>query len=273
MKSNPAATVVFLLALSALAFAQSAPSTPGASSAPPEFDVASIKEHRSLERGGTFAFRVDGGIQARRIPARTLITIAFSLQPYQVVDAPGWSRETYYDIQAKPPQPGTGDQQVRSEDRRLQARAMMQTMLRDRFSLAFHRERRELDGFRLQRSNPERLGPNIKVSRFDCETQMATVPECRRGGGITSDSMRATGAPIWNLVQLIISHVGAPVSDETGMTGTYDFDLQWSNELVPSDDRQSIYTALREQLGLRLQRDRVTEEVFVIDRLERASPD
>jgi uncharacterized protein (TIGR03435 family) len=252
--------------MSALVFAQ--PAQP----APPEFDVASIKENRSLGDGGSLRRMTDGGIQAQHVSARSLLTIAFGMQSYQVLEAPGWSRETYYDIQAKPPQPGPGDTPLGAEERWQQTRAMMQTMLRDRFNLAVHREQRDLDGFKLQRVSPDRLGPNIKESRFNCQTLMATEPECRRGG-ISSASMQATGAPLRSLLQLVIGHVGAPVSDETGLTGTYDFNLEWTDELVPTDDRQSIYTALREQLGLRLQRDRVTEEVLIVDRFERATPD
>ena len=101
---------------------------------------------------------------------------------------------------------------------------------------------------------------------------MATTPKCRQGG-ITVDTLTVFGAPMWNLLQVVIAKVGAPVSDETGLTGTYDMQLRWSNEIAPGDDRPSIYTALQEQLGLRLERRRVTTEVLVVDRLERPTPD
>ena len=107
---------------------------------------------------------------------------------------------------------------------------------------------------------------------MNCEKDFATTPRCRQGG-ITIDTMTANGAPIWSLLQLVISKVGAPVSDETGLTGTYDFQLKWSNEVAPSDERLSIYTALQERLGLKLERRRVATEVMVVDRFERATPD
>jgi uncharacterized protein (TIGR03435 family) len=149
---------------------------------------------------------------------------------------------------------------------------MLQALLVERFRLTFHRESREVDGFALVRVRPDRLGPDLKLSELNCERDMATTPECRQGG-ISLDTVTLFGAPVWNLLQLVVSKVGAPVSDETGLTGTYDMSLRWSNEVAPSDDQLSIYTALQEQLGLRLERRRVTADVVVVERLERPAPD
>ena len=227
----------------------------------PEFDAASVRPSPSLQAGGTMRIMPDGGIQVQGLPVRHLITIAFGLQPYQLVNAPEWSREARYDVQAKPARPAT----------RTQTMAMLQALVIERFGLMFHRERRQLDGFRLVRANNERLGPNIRPSQIDCEKVAATEPACREAR-ITVDSMKAVGSPLWSLLQEVIAVAGGPVDDATGLAGTYDFELLWSNELAPSDDRPSFFTALQEQLGLRLERRSVTEEVFVVDRLERAGP-
>jgi uncharacterized protein (TIGR03435 family) len=85
--------------------------------------------------------------------------------------------------------------------------------------------------------------------------------------------MTLIGAPITTLVQMVAGKVGAPVGDETGLVGAFDVDLAWTDETVPTDDRRSIYPALREQLGLKLERRRVTADVLVADRIERPSPD
>jgi uncharacterized protein (TIGR03435 family) len=230
-------------------------------SAQATFDVASIKESTSLETGGSLRLMPDGGIQARNIVARGLITIAYQLQPYQLVNAPGWTSEMRYDLDAKP----------KSAAPREQTFLMLQALLVDRFQLTFHRESRQVDGFALMRVRADQLGPELRVSDVDCSKAFAATPKCREGG-ITTDTMSAVGAPAWSLLQLVISKVGAPVSDETGLTGTYDFQLRWSNEVAPPDDRPSIFTALQEQLGLKLERRRVTTEVLVIDRLERPTP-
>ena len=195
----------------------------------------------------------DGGVQVQGLPVRALITIAFGLQPHQLVSATEWSREARSDVQAKPAGPAT----------RAQTMAMLQALIIERFGLTFHRERRLLDGFRLVRASDERLGPNIRPSPLDCEKVAATEPKCREAR-ITVDSMKAVGSPMWILFQEVIAVTGAPVDDATGLAGTYDFELVWSNELAPADNRPSFVTALQEQLGLRLERRPVTEEVFVV---------
>lgn len=225
------------------------------------FEVASIRENTSLDAGGTMRLMPEGGMRAVHIPARSLITIAYQLQPFQLVGEPEWARTTYYDIEAKPAGPATREQTY----------VMMQTLLMDRFKLAFHRENRQLDGFALVRARADSLGPNLKPSTVDCEKAFAEVPRCRQGY-LRSDSMVAVGTPIWSLLQVVIAQVRAPVSDDTQLSGPFDFDLHWSNEIAPAGDRPSIYTALQEQLGLKLERRRVVSEVFVVDHLERASP-
>jgi uncharacterized protein (TIGR03435 family) len=226
------------------------------------FEVASVKESTSLEAGGTMRIMPDGGVRVQHLPARSLVTIAYRLQPYQLVNAPGWASETRYNIEAKPAASAAREQMFE----------MLQALLVDRFRLAFHRESREVDGFALVRVRADRLGPDLTPSELNCERDMATTPKCRQGG-ITLDTMTTYGAPIWNLLQLVIAKAGAPVSDETGLTGTYDLRLRWSNDVAPSDDRLSIYTALQEQLGLKLERRRVTTDVVVVDRLERPTAD
>ena len=226
------------------------------------FDVASIKESTSLADGGSLRFMPDGGVRAGNITARVLVTLAYRLQGYQLVNAPGWASEARYNIEAKPAAPSPREQTYE----------MLQALLVERFRLAFHRESRDVDGFALVRVRPDRLGPDLKPSEVDCEKNFAATPRCRQGG-ITSETMSTVGAPIWNLLQLVISKVGAPVSDETGLTGTYDFQLRWSNDVASADDRTSIFTALQEQLGLRLERRRTKTEVLVVDRFERPTPD
>ena len=63
------------------------------------------------------------------------------------------------------------------------------------------------------------------------------------------------------------------MTDETGLAGTYDFNLRWSADASPADDLPSLFTALQEQLGLKLERRRMTAEFFVVDRFERPTPD
>jgi uncharacterized protein (TIGR03435 family) len=230
------------------------------------FDVASIKENKDIAAGGSLRIMPDGGIRAVHIPARTFVTVAYSLQPFQLVGAPAWLSEVYYDLNAKPEGKVT----------RQQTFAMLQALVVDRFKLAFHRETRELDGFALVQARPGTFGPNLKPSSIDCgDKAQAATPYCREGSftHASVNTMKSNGAPIWNLMTLLVGEVRAPVIDETKLTGTFDMDLRWSPDMAPSSDLPSIYTALQEQLGLKLERRRVPAEVFVIDRIERPSPD
>ena len=226
------------------------------------FDVASVKESTSFETGGSMRLLPDGGVRAGNLALRGLITIAYQLQPYQLVNAPGWASETRYNIEARPA----------AATSREQSFLMLQALLVERFRFAFHRESRQVDGFALVRVRADRLGPDLRPSDVDCERSFASTPKCGQGR-IMTDSMTAVGSPMWSLLQLVIARVGAPVSDETGLTGTYDVTLRWSNELAPTDDRPTIYQALQDQLGLKLERRRVMTDVVIVDRLERATPD
>jgi uncharacterized protein (TIGR03435 family) len=83
----------------------------------------------------------------------------------------------------------------------------------------------------------------------------------------------ATGAPLWSLLQRLIPEVNAPIADQTGLSGAFDINLHWSGDPTASDDFPSLFTALQEQLGLKLERRRVTVDVFIVDRFERPVPD
>jgi len=237
-------------------------SLPSVLSSQTQFDVASIKENTTPGDGGSLRLMPSGGIQARHFPARALMTLAYRLQPYQLIGAPEWTSSAFYDIDAKPAEKATRDQIF----------GMLQGLLVDRFKLAFHRETRLMDGYTLVRMRADALGPRFRRSAFDCDKQMQTVPQCRTGG-ITATSFTATGAPLWSLLQVVIAHADGPVTDETGLSGTYDVELKWSNDVAPTDDATTIFTAIQEQLGLKLERRRVNTDVLVVDRLEKPAAD
>ncbi len=226
------------------------------------FEVASVKESKSLDAGGGMRLLPGGGIVTQHMPARNLLTIAFQIQGYQLIGAPDWTRNTTYDISAKPAAAATRDQIF----------PMVQALLLDRFKLSFHREKRQVDGYALVRVRAGELGPSLRPSALDCEQVSATTSRCREGG-ISANTMKAVGVPLWSVLQVVIGQVGAPVSDETQLTGTYDVELRWSNDVAPSDDLQSIFTAVKEQLGLRLEKRRVMTDVVVVDHIERPGPD
>jgi uncharacterized protein (TIGR03435 family) len=103
------------------------------------FDVISIKENRdpASSAAGTLRFSPDGSVTAVRVRPRGLVLVAYQLPDYQLLRAPAWTSQTFYDIAAKPVAPVT----------RGESYEMLQALLRDRFSLAVHREAREQNGF------------------------------------------------------------------------------------------------------------------------------
>ncbi|HTL02276.1 MAG TPA: TIGR03435 family protein [Vicinamibacterales bacterium] len=230
------------------------------------FEVASVKENKTVAGGGSMRLMPGGGITAEHMPARHLVTIAYHLQPFQLAGAPAWAADTYYDVIAKTAEAATRDQGF----------DMLQALLVDRFKLTFHRETREVDGFALVQVRTGVLGPRLRQSAVDCEKAFSTTPRCKEGNVTQSSagsSMKAVGSQIWSLLQIVIGDVGAPVSDETKLTGPFDFDIQWSNEVAPANDLASIYTALQEQLGLKLEKRRVSTEMFIVDHFERPAAD
>jgi uncharacterized protein (TIGR03435 family) len=239
------------------------PLTPSAQLA---FDAASVKENKTGAAGTKMRLMPGGGVNAEHLPARFLITIAYDLKGFQLIGAPDWASDTYYDLIAKPA--GTATRQ--------ETFTMLQALLVDRFSLTFHRETRDVDGFALVQSKPGTLGPNLVKSAVDCEKAFSSTPRCKEGRIDmlpTGTSIKAVGGQIWSLLEAVIGQLGAPVIDDTKLSGPFDFNVQWSNDVAPAGDLPSIYTALQEQLGLKLEKRRVPVEMFVVDRFERPTPD
>jgi uncharacterized protein (TIGR03435 family) len=228
------------------------------------FDVSSVKENRDPagSPAGMLRFLPDGGVTAVRARPRGLILVAYQLPDYQLLRAPAWISETFFDIVAKPAAPVT----------RPESYEMLQGLLRDRFQLQVHREAQEVNGFALVRATPDQLGPSLQSSTLDCARVFASTPRCRESR-LTNTSMTAVGIGLDSLVNLITARLEAPIRDETGLLGTFDFSMKWSDDPSANDDLPGLTTALQEQLGLKLQRRRLSVQMLVIDKIERPSAD
>jgi uncharacterized protein (TIGR03435 family) len=226
------------------------------------FDAVSVKEAAdSGNTGGGMQLLPSGDVRVRHLPARFLITIAHGIEPYQLANAPDWTRVTFYDVTAR----------ANASTTRAGALAMMRAMLADRFALTSHREMRQVQGFALVRTSTRALGPGLTPSIVNCEQQPG-IPRCAQGE-ITINSMRGNGLPLANIIQLVASQIGAPIADETMLSGAFDVSLRWSSGTQSTDDAPVISTALQEQLGLRLVRREISIEVLVVDHIERPEPD
>ncbi len=233
------------------------------------FEVASIKANRSGARNSGFKRFVGGQLDATNITLKTLIAFAYDTPQERILQGPAWLDSERYDILAKPDQ--VTDQPL---DRSIFAiKLRTQTLLADRFKLILHKETRQLPIFRLQvdKGGPKHLLPP-KGATPDLFTNGRHV--------ICQAASMAFFAK-----NFLTGQVGGPVFDETGIQGNFDFSMDWSpddnaprrpadagDERSASDPVEpSLFTALREQLGLKLEAGKGPVEVLVIGHAEKPS--
>ncbi len=243
--------------------------------AKPAFEVASIKPAKPQEMGRMMVgIRVEQGrFIANNMSVRMLIQQAYNLKDFQVTGAPGWVSSERYDIMAKPE--GAVPDGLRGEGLRL----MLQDLLADRFKLTSHFETKELPVYNLVVGKG---GPKLKESAGgDQDRQMQ-----RMGRGQAS----LTGANMAMLIRLLSQSLGRDVIDKTGLTGRYDIELKWTPDeaamrgpgegperpptenTAPADTSgPSLFTAVQEQLGLKLESSKGPVGILVVDHVEKAS--
>jgi uncharacterized protein (TIGR03435 family) len=242
-------TAALILLLTAGSFGQTAPS--------PAFEVASVKPSQAAPDSGSGISTEKGRISARNVTLKRCIRGAYGVPEAQVVGGPQWVDEAGYDIDAKAAGPA-GEHDLM---------AMLQSLLAVRFKLVIHRETRALPGYALLAG---KNGPTAKRSAPDAPSRTSS----RRG------EIDAEGCTIGQLAMKLAESLHLPVADLTAADGPFDFKLQWTPEdlqaKAPSAAADiasgpSLFAALQEQLGLKLEPRRVPTEVLVIDRAEKAS--
>ena len=209
------------------------------------FEVASIKARGDVaQKAGTE--ETPDLVRIENLPLSAIITSAYGVTSFQLV-APDWTTRTRFDIEARPPAPYTSAQRQQ----------MLRNLLVDRFKLQAHNEKRQVTGFDLVVATG-----GHKLAAATGRTGFFTA----RPGLI--DGPNRTMA---DLVSTLRSMVSAPVVDRTGLAGRYDLKLTWTPDggAVAPASELSIFTALREQMGLRLESSKVTIDVVVVDRVER----
>jgi uncharacterized protein (TIGR03435 family) len=234
----------------------------------PRFEVASIKRNTSGRLSGDGPSFKGTTFTAINVPVQTLISNAYGVPGRDVMDAPQWifsqllgGGSERYDVIAKTAEGRSVEDQ----------RAMLRTLLAERFRLRLHRETRELPVYILTKLNEGRpLGPNLRTAVRNCLPR--TACEGRIGAG------RATyiGAEWPNVLQAIAQGLdGARVVDRTGLSGVFDFELHYTPVGLPvtADSGGDVFTAIRQQLCLKLEPGRAPFEVVVIDSVERPTPD
>jgi bla regulator protein blaR1 len=253
--------------------------------APPRqtFEVASVRPNKSIGTGGYIQRRPGGSFSVGNQTLQTLILFAYQIQGFQLVGAPNWIATERFDIVAKaasdvPPTPfgGTPPEAL-----------MLRSLLEDRFRLTVHRETRDMPIYALVVARSDgRLGPRLRRPTSDyCARQFeaagkpgaAPPPEGSPVCGIngSNNALTAGSFPLSAFASFLAGQARRIVVDRTGLNGVWDFDLKWSPPDTPNadPDHPSIFTALEEQLGLRLDAATGPVEVLVIDRIEALIPD
>ena len=247
------------------------------------FEVASIRRNTSGDQGSQIRVQPGGQIVVTNNSLYNLIRNAYGTQRFEMVPGPqlpSWIDSDRWDILAKPP----ADAPPREEQMQLRLRSLLE----DRFKLDARREVREMPIYALVIARSDgQLGPQIKRSSDECAAAAkaraageAAPPLaggfCGTRAGNGSVSMR--GVPLPNFVRNLGGMTGRVVVDKTGLTGPFDLDLKWTPDQAigaggAQTDGTSLFAAMQEQLGLRLEAQRAPVEVLVVNSAERPTED
>jgi uncharacterized protein (TIGR03435 family) len=255
--------VLVLIAAGAQSTAAQAPSPADA----PTFDVASIRAHTPVphERNHIYSSSNDGNFRTVNVSLEALMQYAFDIPESRILDAPAWTSQPF-DIDAK--SDDALNQRLHdlpSDQARPIKLAMIQSLLADRFALKTHREQRELPLY------------NLVIAKGGSKL----VPS--QSGGLTINHGRGylngKGITAAVLAQELARDSGRVIIDKTGLTGRFDVDIRWQPDgeppvLLNGEDAglPSLFTALQEQLGLRLEPGKGPVEVLVVDSVQQPTP-
>jgi uncharacterized protein (TIGR03435 family) len=268
---------LFRALAAAAAIGAAAPSLAQSTSAakPAEFEVASVKLHTSADQRTMMVAQPGGRFVAANIPLRLLIRTAFQLQYDQIVGGPAWLVTDRFDIEARASgTPGAPTAELLT---------MLQSLLADRFKLTTHREMRELPIFVLERARRDgALGKGLRPTICPDIAEDLSKPQPCANISNGLGSLTARGMPFDQLTAYVSPFLNRVVVDRTGLEGRYDLELTWTPEPrvqtaspdPPAIDpnAMSIFTALQEQLGLKLDSTKGKVEVLVIDTVAHPTP-
>jgi uncharacterized protein (TIGR03435 family) len=213
--------------------------------AQPSFEVASIKPNNSGDGNSTYQ-TTGGSIRMRNVTPRILLEMAYNVKEFNL-NAPSWVDNPHFDIMAS-----TGGVEVKDQE----LRRMVQSLLAERFQLKVHRESKEMTAYAML---PAKNGFKLKPTGGENYSLNFT-----KGGA----KAKATGKDVsmTNLADYLSGGaVDGPVVDETAITGTFDFTLEWSPDQTAAEGGPSLFTALTEQLGLRLEKRKLPVSILVVD--------
>ena len=213
----------------------------------PAFEVASIRLTPPASLGNTSPGAYGTNRYAvTNAPLYFLVQLAYGVT-YQQISGIDKLGSEHYDLNVK-----AEDGVILTYE---QLKPRMQRLLAERFKLAFHREEKTVDGYALVVA---RNGPKLKANAG-----------AREQGGIYPGGLRLSNLPLSGFATLLRSPAGRPVVDKTGISGNYDFTLNYARDGDVKSNLPSFFTALQEQLGLKLEPAKVPQEILVIEHVEK----
>jgi uncharacterized protein (TIGR03435 family) len=251
----------------------------------PAFEAVSVKVNKSGEQGAQFGGR-PGALQVRNNTLRNIVRNVWNLNNLQIVGGPSWINEDRFDIVATAPgNPGFPTMME-----------MAKTMLADRFKLKVHTETRQMPIYALVMARADgRMGPRMRQSTLVCDTPPPGVPggppaggtpppppppppaldgiEIPRCGTRTGPGQITSGGVLLEaFTRNMAGMAGRIIIDKTGLAGRFDFSLTFAMDPTSTaPDVPSVFAAIQEQMGLKLDAQTGPVEVFVIDAAEKPS--
>lgn len=233
------------------------------SSVAPAFEVASIKAAKPGTRGFTAEMLPGGRFVATNVTLKMLIADAYKVYDFQIVGGPAWLESQRFSIDAKP--------DVKTQPTNAQVRKMLQALLADRFQLKLHRDSKESPVYSLV------IGK--RGSKLEPAKEPDATPYFRT---LNRRQIIAKNAPIEFLTEALSTFMGRPVVDKTELKGGFDYNLLWTPDETQAragdetlsnldPERPSIFNAMQEQLGLKLEAQRAPVEFMIVERAEKPS--
>ncbi len=228
------------------------------------FEVASIRPTAS-QADEVYIKNDQAGMRTSNTSLFMLITYACGVQRYQVIGADGWVRDLRWDITAKHEQAEEGlipaEDQVRQASKDERTRTRLRHLLAERFHLKLRRDLKELPIYS--------LAIDKEVHKMKAAVSAGGRINVNQNKG--SGKLRGEGATTKRLAESLSNIVGRPVVDETGLKGLFGMDVVWSDNSSADEAGPTIFTALREQMGLRLESKKGPVVTYVVERAERPS--
>lgn len=215
--------------------------------ATPQFEVASIRPSAAPNGDSSGGKTGHGQLNMNNMTLKRLIMGAYMIGPNQVFSGPSWLESDRFDIRAK------ADSDV--DDSVLMK--MLQSLLAERFKLAIHKDTKTIQAYVLE------VGKNGSKMKKSESAESSTHGS--RG------KLEVTGTTMKTFAEVLARQMDLPVVNQTGLEGTFDFTLEWTpeNNKSSGDAGPSIFTAIQEQLGLRMRAQKAPVEVLVIDHAEK----